>query len=495
MANDVAVMAGKSGSAASGRPVRFLLGTRAVTLDTVDPTQTVLQWLRATGRPGTKEGCAEGDCGACTVVLAEPGPDGRMGYRAVNSCILFMPVLDGKQLLTVEDLKAADGTLHPVQQAMVDSHASQCGFCTPGFVMSLFALFHRPDGNAADDIIQDALGGNLCRCTGYRPILDAARQALARPRGDRHSGAEHETAERLATLRSDNSTAVENDDGRFFAPRSLAELSEAVAANPDAIFLAGGTDVGLWVTKQHRRLATVIYLGAVAELRGIVEKDGSLDIGAGVTYSELLPTFEKHWPSFGEMLRVLGSVQIRNSGTMGGNIANGSPIGDSMPALIALGTIVVLYSGGKRREMPLEDFFLAYRKTAIAPGEIVERIRIPLDPAWRFATYKLSKRYEQDISAVAVGIAVKLDGGRVVDIRIAFGGMAGTPKRAAAAEAALRGKAWSNEMIDMAVAALAKDYQPLSDMRASSEYRLVAAGNLLRRFYLETQGQTARMVR
>ena len=473
--------------------VRFLLDGKPETVAGIDPTTTVLQWLRANGLTGTKEGCAEGDCGACTVALGEPAPEGGIAYRAVNACILFLPVLDGKQLVTVEHLRAPDGTLHPVQQAMVDCHGSQCGFCTPGFVMSLFALYHATDAVPPDDDIHDAIAGNLCRCTGYRPIVAAARQALEGARGDRFQAEVGATREALRSLRSRTSLALDAQGKRYYAPQSIAELSSLLAQHPDAHLLAGGTDVGLWVTKQHRDLACTIYLGAIAELDTVEETDTALEIGAGASYTRLLPIFQRLWPSFGEMLRRLGSVQIRNSGTMGGNVANGSPIGDSMPALIALGTRVVLNKAGKRRTLPLEDFYLAYRKTALERGEFVERLWVPIDRARRFATYKLSKRFDQDISAVCLGMAVKLERDKVVEARIAFGGMAATPKRARAAEAALEGQPWTEASVLRAAERLREDFQPLSDMRASAAYRTLGAQNLLRRFYLESAGEPVRL--
>ncbi|MGP1393891.1 MAG: xanthine dehydrogenase small subunit [Inquilinaceae bacterium] len=474
--------------------IRFLLGDRAETVTDIDPTVTVMQWLRARGMTGTKEGCAEGDCGACTVVLGDlDGSDGqeRMVYRAVNACIQFVPVLDGRQLLTVEHLKDPDGTLHPVQRAMVDHHGSQCGFCTPGFVMALFARFH--DANADPDDREetlDALAGNLCRCTGYRPILDAAAAMACDGRVDRFTAAEPETMAALRGLRRSTPASLTGPRGIYVAPRNLTELAAVLDAAPDATLLAGGTDVGLWVTKQHKRLNPVIYLGGVAELQGIVERDGTIDIGAAVTYAEALPVIARHYPGFGVMLRRLGSDQIRNCGTIGGNIANGSPIGDSMPPLIALGATLVLNGGGDRREMPLEEFFLAYRKTTLRPGEVVERVRFPAaDPARHFAVYKVSKRLDQDISAVCAGFSLSLDGGLVSDFRAAFGGMAAVPKRAGLVEAFVVGRPWSLETAVGAMARMDEDFDPMTDMRASRDYRRLVARNLLLRFYEETTGQ------
>ncbi len=462
--------------------LRFVLGGEVRTLADVDPNMTVLNYLRTVERrTGTMEGCAEGDCGACTVVLGEL--DGsRIRYRAVNACILFLPVLDGKQLITVEDLKAPDGSLHPVQQAMVDSHGSQCGFCTPGIVMSLFA-FHKSSAKPDRALIDDMLAGNLCRCTGYRPIVDAAMAANgATP--DRRS------VKLLRSIRRDRPLALTGNGRRYFAPTTAADLARLRAAYPDAVMLAGGTDVGLWVTKQQRDLNTLIYVGDVADLKKVRMGDGRIEIGAAVTYTDAMTAVAKHYPDFGELIRRLGSVQIRNAGTIGGNIANASPIGDSMPALIALGATVVLRKNGKRRELPLDDFFLDYRRTALALGEFIEAVHLPLpEPARRFHAWKLSKRFDQDISAVCGAYSLDLGGGRVRDIRICYGGMAATPKRAARCEETLRGRRWSYDTVEAGVAALSEDYAPLSDMRASGHYRTLAAQNLLRKFWLRTTGQ------
>lgn len=471
--------------------VRILLGDRIEVVAAPDPTMTVLQWLRRNGRIGTKEGCAEGDCGACTVVVGEAAGSSGVRYRAVNACILFLPMLDGRRLLTVEDLEGPDGLLHPVQQALVDAHASQCGFCTPGFAMSLFALYQdaATGGPADDEAIQDALAGNLCRCTGYRPILDAARR-LRGGGADRFARTAGDVAARLAAIGRDRGLSYRTAGGRsWHAPRSLAELARLAASHPDAWLVAGATDVGLWVTKQHRRPDALIWLGEVAELHEVAEKDGWLEIGSAAPYRQAFPAIAARWPGFGALLGRLGSTQIRNSGTIGGNVANASPIGDSMPALIALGARVVLNAGGTARELALEDFFLGYRKTALAAGEILERIRVPLAGPTHFATYKVSKRRDQDISAVAAGFALRLDGGIVAEARLAFGGMAAVPARAPNAERALVGQPWTADAARAAAAALDRDFQPLSDMRASAAYRMLVARNLLTRFLFETTGR------
>jgi xanthine dehydrogenase small subunit len=468
--------------------VRFLLGHEPRELDRVDPTMTVLDWLRvAERRTGTKEGCNEGDCGACTVVLARP-ENGRLTYRAVNACIQFVATLDGCQLLTVEDLKGQDGTLHPVQQAMVDCHGSQCGFCTPGFVMSMWALTRTADELASDQVIDDALAGNLCRCTGYAPIVRAMRQAFAAgPRGDAIEAAAADTCARLEAL-TDEETLVVGDGGRrFIAPATVDALAEVLLAEPKATIVAGNTDVGLWVTKQMRRLDPVVYIGRVRELQKIDDTGETIEIGAGVSHADAMEVVGRHYPDMGEMWRRFASVQIRNAGTVGGNVANGSPIGDVSPALIAAGATLHLRRGGERRSLPVEDFFIAYGKQDRRPGEFVERISIPKPAAGtRYRVYKISKRFDQDISAVLGAFQLRLDGDRVIEARLAFGGMAATPKRAANAEAALVGWPWTAANVDAAMAALERDFTPLTDMRASAGYRLKVARNLLRRLHVET---------
>jgi xanthine dehydrogenase small subunit len=465
--------------------IRFLFGHERRELRNVDPTMTVLTYLRQVERRcGTKEGCAEGDCGACTVVLGEVA-GARIRYRAVNACIQFLPTLDGKQLITVEQLKD-QGELHPVQQALVDSHGSQCGFCTPGFVMSLFALFHE-QAEPNRDTINDALAGNLCRCTGYGPIVTAAEKMYGSAPHDQFAAAEPATLAALRTLQSVGTVAVKGDSRRFFAPARIDELVRLLREHPAATLLAGGTDVGLWVTKQHRRLDPVIYVGNVVELQRVDVAATHIDIGAAVTYADLHALIARHYPDFGELIRRLGSTQIRNAGTMGGNVANGSPIGDSPPPLIALGATLVLRSAAGRREMPLEDYFVAYGKQDRRPGEFVEMIRLPLpQPGWQFRCYKISKRFDQDITAALGAFNIRLANGIVEDVRIAFGGMAPTPKRALACEAALKGKPWTRAAVAEGQLALRRDFTPIADMRASKAYRSLVAEKLLLKFLVET---------
>jgi xanthine dehydrogenase small subunit len=463
--------------------IEFLLNGVPRSVANIPPTTTVLEYLRGAERAcGTKEGCAEGDCGACSVVLGET-VDGRMRYRAVNGCIVFMPQIAGKMLLTVEGL-AENGALHPVQQAMVDSDGSQCGFCTPGFVMALFAFQHGGE-KPGEDAIHEALAGNLCRCTGYRPIIAAARAVAGT--ADRFDAAEGTLTASVAALAVEDDIAIERSDERFFVPHSLERLLALRAQYPKAHLLAGGTDLAVLVTKEFRKLDTVISVTRVPELARIAIENGLLTIGAAVTYTDALPLLEEHWPSLGLLIRRLGSRQIRNIGTVVGNIANASPIGDMPPALIVLGATLVLRSAAGTREMPIEEFFLGYRKTALRADEIIESVRLPLQEADAlFRTYKVAKRWDQDISAVCSAFNLTIRDGIVDQARIAFGGMAATPCRAEACEAALIGQEWNEATVEAATAALAEDYQPLSDWRASADYRLTVAANLLRRLFLET---------
>ena len=476
---------------AQRRHIRFILDGEVVTVSDIAPTLTLLEYLREKlGRTGTKEGCAEGDCGACTVVIGEPVA-GKVSYRAINSCIRFLPTLDGKEIITVENLKAAGGTLHPVQQAMVDHHASQCGFCTPGFVMSLFGLYLNESAPQREDVVR-ALSGNLCRCTGYRPIIDAGCRMndYADPASwSRAFARDSQRHKALQAIAATDSVALDGAAG-YRAPVSIDELSQLCAAHPQALLLAGGTDVGLWVTKQLRNLPMIIYTGNVAELKSVREDGNALEIGAAVSLTDAYAAIVARYPGLTELAERFGSPPVRNSGTLGGNVANGSPIGDSMPFMLVLGATVKLRSANGGREMPLEDFYLGYQKKALQPGEFVEAVRIPSSPAGRrFASYKISKRFDQDISALCGAYAFDLDNGRIAKVRIAYGGMAAVPKRALRTEAALTGQPWSRGTIEAALPALALDYAPLSDMRASAGYRMQVAQNLLLRFFAEHSGK------
>jgi xanthine dehydrogenase small subunit len=451
--------------------VAFLLNGTQMRVADQPPTRTLLDWLReARGLTGTKEGCNEGDCGACTVMVTEA--DGTA--RALNACILFLPQIAGKAVRTVEGLAAPDGSLHPVQSAMIAHHGAQCGFCTPGFVMSMAAA--HANGRTDHD---DQLAGNLCRCTGYAPIIRAAQAAEGKPRPEW-------LASDADFARSGTATGATD---RAFRPSTADELAAWYAANPDATLIAGATDVGLWVTKQLRDLSPVAFLNGIADLARIDAQGDTIRIGAGVTLSALWEAMKAPHPSFAEMLRRYASVQVRNAATIGGNIANGSPIGDGPPALIAMGATLHLRHGDARRDMPLEDFFIEYRKQDRRPGEFVEAVTIPATaPSLR--CYKISKRFDQDISAVCGCFNVTVAGGTVSTARIAFGGMAGTPKRAAHVEAALVGQPWSLATVTAALPAFAQDFTPMTDMRASAHYRLTTAQNLLTRYFHDLAGQS-----
>lgn len=446
--------------------ITFRLNGETVALTDVAPTTTLLDWLRESKMlTGTKEGCNEGDCGACTVMVTDQD-----GAKSLNACILFLPQINGKAIRTVEGIAAPDGTLHPVQDTMIEHHGSQCGFCTPGFIVSM-ATSHL---NGVTDHDTE-LAGNLCRCTGYAPIIRAADAAAAAP-----------VPPHMKDQASERATNFEDN---AVQPESVDALAAWYLDHPEGTLIAGATDVGLWVTKGFRDLGPVAFLNQCNDLRGIELTETDIELGAMATLTEVLAAIEPLHPSFATMIRRYGSVQVRNAATIGGNIANGSPIGDGPPALIALDAKLHLRRGDTRRSLPLEAFFLEYGKQDRAPGEFVEKITVPRQPD-RLRCYKLSKRFDQDISAVCGCLNITVVEGTVSDARIAFGGMAGTPKRAAHAEAALIGQPWAADTVATASAALEDDFSPLSDMRASAEYRMNAAKNMITRYWLEDQGHT-----
>jgi xanthine dehydrogenase small subunit len=466
--------------------IQFLLNRELRTEHALDPNVTVLNYLREhVGKTGTKEGCASGDCGACTVVVGELEGD-RVRYRTLNSCLTFVSSLHGKQLITVEDLKH-QGKLHSVQQAMVDCHGSQCGFCTPGFIMSLFALQKNSAGYDKGQTLE-ALAGNLCRCTGYRPIIDAAEQACCQKQPDQFDAFESDTVARLKTIAPRETAELNSGDKRCLVPLTVADLADLYTANPEARLLAGGTDLALEVTQFHRELPVMIYVGHIEDMKRIDVTDSAIEIGAAAALSDCYEALSREYPDFGELLHRFASLQIRNQGTLGGNIGNASPIGDAPPLLIALGAQIALRQGNTRRLLPLQDYFLDYKVTARQEAEFIEKIIVPRKQANQaFRAYKVSKRLDDDISAVCAAFNLTIVDGVVRDARIAFGGMAAIPKRASTCEAALVGSAWYPGVIERACDALGEDFTPLSDFRASKEYRLLTAQNLLRKFFLEQQ--------
>jgi xanthine dehydrogenase small subunit len=469
--------------------ISFRFRGKTVALKGFAPDRTALDWLREdAGAKGTKEGCAEGDCGACTVVLCR-ARGGALSYEPVNACILLIGQIDGAELLTVEDLAQGEA-LHPVQQAMVDYHGSQCGFCTPGIVMSLFAHYH--SGAATRDSVASALAGNLCRCTGYRPIVDAALAVIDGAPGDRFA---RETAARLAALEAlPEDDLIVGDEASFFAaPASEGALAALYAQHPDAVLLGGATDVGLWVTKRMMRLRKIVWLGRVAGFGDIIHDGETLTLGAGVKLADAAGHLSDLHPDLALIMSRFGSLQVRASGTVGGNIANGSPIGDLAPSLIPFGAEVELRQGAVSRRLPLEEFFLGYGKQDRRAAEYVRALHVPrLKPHQTYRAYKVSKRFDEDISAVMAAFRFDLDGRRVAAARAAYGGMAATPKRAARAEAALAGVSLDDPATwAPAIAAIASDFTPLTDMRATAAYRSRVAANLLKRALLEISGAAA----
>jgi xanthine dehydrogenase small subunit len=474
--------------------ISFLRRGKRVDLKPTNPTQTVLDYLRLDEKSkGTKEGCNEGDCGTCTVALGRV-KNGKLVYEPVNACILLVGQLHGCELVTVDDL-AQGNALHPVQDAMVKHHGSQCGFCTPGFVMALFTLYHQTHAPTRQEIV-DYIAGNLCRCTGYRPIVDAALEACSGKPLDAWAKAEQPTIAALQALDAQHDVMTKIGEGFIAIPAHADTLTQLAQEHPDATIVSGATDVGLWVTKQMRVLPKIIHTFNVTELHAVKNQGDILQIGAAATYGEAMDALSAIDPDIGEVMRRIGSKQVRTSGTIGGNIANGSPIGDMAPMLIALGAKLHLRHGKAERSMPLEDFFIAYGKQDRKPGELVWRIDVPhLQSSEIFRAYKISKRFDQDISAVMFALKVKREGNHIRSVRLTMGGMAATPKRATQTEAALIGVNLGDEnAFHSAIAKLAEDFQPISDMRASSLYRMETAQALLHKALLEISGQTATRV-
>jgi xanthine dehydrogenase small subunit len=463
--------------------IHFLLNGVKRRVTAVTPAMTVLQYLREReGMVGTKEGCAEGDCGACTVVVSRV-EDGRPAYHAVNSCLLLLPQLDGAAVFTVEGLADQHGELHPVQQALLEHDGTQCGYCTPGIVMSM-AAFQQSGEPVTDDHIHEMLSGNLCRCTGYRSIVAACHRVAE----DTAGTALAPLLESPSLLDSLPPCADYRDDKLIFlTPRSLTELAEVAAQYPQAQFLAGGTDLGLHFSKHRKEPTALISTSRVAELKRIAVGADAIEFGGAVTYSEALPHLDEHLPQFADLVRRIGSRQIRNLGTIAGNLANASPIGDTPPCLIALEAVLTLRSSSRTRTVAAESFITGYRKTVLQPGEFIEAIRVPrLRPNQQFFAYKISKRFDQDISTTIGAFRIEVQNAVVRDLRAVFGGMAAQPARAACAEKAVSGRPWTAETLAGIDAEVARDFSPIDDHRGTAAYRLRAAANLFRRLQLET---------
>ena len=469
----------------------FYLNDQRLGLADVAPDRTLLDFLRLERvLRGTKEGCAEGDCGACTVLVGRLDETG-LTYESVNACIRLMGSLDGCHVVTIEHLLGEDGGLHPVQQAMVDQHGSQCGFCTPGIVMSLYAMWlDNPMPERAE--IETALQGNLCRCTGYAPILRAAEAISTYGAADSDAlrVGSVDMASKLVALQDGRRVDVRSGGGRFLIPVDTDDLASILVEQPEATLVAGSTDVGLWVTKFLRSISPVVFIGHL--MQDVSVDDSAIRFGAGVSYGRARKTIASHLPQLLPLWDRIGGAQVRNMGTIGGNIANGSPIGDTPPPLIALGAELMLRRGSSRRTVRLEDYFLAYGRQDRAPGEFIESITVPLPHAAdRLAAYKVSKRRDEDISSVLGAFRLRVEGGDVTDAAIAYGGMAATPRRARAVEAALVGRPWTIGTVEAALAAYPADFEPLSDWRASANYRMLVARNLLVRFFHEHDGSSA----
>ena len=467
--------------------IKFVYQNRIVEIKNPDPNETLLNYVRTKlKKTGTKEGCAEGGCGACTIVLGELKDD-KINYSSINSCIMFLPTLHGKQLILVEDLVSKDGSLHPVQQAMVNYHGSQCGFCTPGFVMSLFSMFKNyPRFN--ENLIKDTISGNLCRCTGYQPIIKAAKSLNNKNKIDQFTKSKNDIMKLLKKINNE-SIIIYKKNKKYFAPRYVQELKKILKKNINSHLLSGGTDLSLVVTKERKDIDSIIYMNSISELNYIKNNNKYIEVGASTPLSEFENYIEKYYSDFTSVLKRYGSVQIRNTATIAGNIATASPIGDTLPLLLSLDAKVVLKSIKKIKIIPLSSFFIDYRKTRLKAGQFIDSIRIPLFPKNIFKAYKISKRFDDDISSVCASFNVQLINKKIKNIRIAYGGMASIPKRAKYCEKILLNSHINEQVINKAKKALEQDFRPISDMRASAKYRLIVAKNLLHKCFLEIKNK------
>ena len=462
--------------------VKFIYKNKIVEINNPDSNETILNYVRTKlKKTGTKEGCAEGGCGSCTVVLGEL-IENNITYKAINSCIAFVPSLEGKQLILVEDLISKD-ELHPVQKAMVNYHGSQCGFCTPGFVMSLFAMY-KNYSSYKEDIIKDSIQGNLCRCTGYRPIIDAAKSLNKENKFDHFSKNKKITLSLLRKIKQRNITII-NDNKKYFAPKSVDELKKILRQEPNSKLLSGGTDVSLIVTKERKDLNSLIYMNSINELNYIKENNSYIEVGATTPLINFESFVKKYFPDFSQILKRYGSVQIRNVCTIAGNIATASPIGDTLPLLLALDSQIVIKGKNKTQILPLNGFFISYRKTKLKKGQFIHSIRIPLLKKNIFKAYKISKRIDDDISSVCASFNIEINNNKIKKIKIAYGGMSSIPKRAVNCEKILLNSFLSNKTINKAKKFLEKDFKPITDARASNKYRMEVAKNLLEKCFLE----------
>jgi len=462
--------------------IKFILNDKVHEIHNPDPNETILNYIRLRlKKTGTKEGCAEGGCGACTVVIGELEKN-NIVYKAINSCIAFIPSLEGKQLLVIEDLMLKNGSLHPVQSAMVNYHGSQCGFCTPGFVMSLFSMY-KNNTSYDEKTIEQSISGNLCRCTGYRPIIDAAK-SLNNSKSDQFKKNKRKTIVLLKKIRS-KSISINNQNIKYFAPKTVSELKKTIKRYPNFNFLSGGTDMSLIVTKQKKNLENIIYLNSIDELNYIKKYDKYIEVGAITPLIKFELFIKKYYSDFNMILKRYGSVQIRNVATMAGNIATASPIGDSLPLLLSLDASIAIESFNTKTILPLKNFFISYRKTKLKKGQFISSIRIPIFKKNIFKAYKISKRIDDDISSVCASFNLTIVNKKIRNIKIAYGGMAPIPKRAIYCEKMLLNSNFSEDIILKAQKSLEKDFQPINDMRASKDYRMEIAKNLLMKCFTE----------
>ena len=470
----------------TSKAIKFVWKNKILEIKNPDPNETLLNFIRLKlKKTGTKEGCAEGGCGACTIVLAEEEKN-NLNYKAINSCIAFVPMLHGKQLILVEDLLEKNGLLHPIQKAMVDHHGSQCGFCTPGFVMSLFAM-HKKSSSFSEDHINDTLSGNLCRCTGYRPIIDAAKSLKNKKIIDSFERFKEKTIRLLKKIKF---TSISINNGKkYFAPKNTKELKKILNNNPNSKLLSGGTDLSLIVTKDRANLDSLIYIGGINELNYIKKNKFFIEIGANTPLVKVEDYIKKYYLDFNKILKRYGSKQIRNVATIAGNIATASPIGDTLPLLLSLDSTIVIESFKTKKSMKLQDFFVGYRKTRLKKKEFISSIKIPIYAKNIFKAYKISKRFDDDISSVCASFNFEIQNKKIKSVKIAFGGMSAIPKRAEHCEKILKNKEFSNEILDKAKESLFKDFAPISDMRASREYRIEIAKNLLAKCFDEIKNK------
>tara|TARA_Y100001960_G_scaffold317999_1_gene387095 strand:+ start:911 stop:2350 length:1440 start_codon:yes stop_codon:yes gene_type:complete len=463
--------------------VKFVYQDQVTEVKNVDPNETLLNYIRTKlKKTGTKEGCAEGGCGACTVVLGEL-KDNKINYTSVNSCIMFLPTIHGKQLIIVEDLVSKSGQLHPVQEAMVKYHGSQCGFCTPGFVMSLFSMF-KSNSKFNEDLIKNTISGNLCRCTGYKPIIKAGKSLNYKNKSDQFTKDKTNTIKLLKKINNE-SIVIYKKNRKYFAPRYVQELKKILKKNDNAHLLSGGTDLSLVVTKEKKDLDSIIYMNSINELNYIKNNNEYIEVGATTPLIKLENYIQKHYFDFASILKRYGSVQIRNVATVAGNIATASPIGDTLPLLLSLDAKIVLKSVKKTKVIPLSNFFIDYRKTKLKKGQFIESIRIPIFPKNIFKAYKISKRFDDDISSVCASFNLEILNKKIKSIKIAYGGMSSIPKRARYCEKVLLNSTITEQIINRAKKSLEQDFKPISDVRASAKYRLEVAKNLLHKCFFE----------